>query len=132
MKHNKKVALVALSLATVVLMSGAAGIAQADKHEGRDNNQGMRQMRHAGQNKGEHLNKRLSQAVVDGKITEDQKNEIIEKMKQNHEQIKQNRQIEDKSERHNAMKSMRDQMKQWLQDKGIDPTVVLPRPFFNR
>lgn len=132
MKHNKKVALVALSLATVVLMSGAATVAQADSNEGSEHRAEMRQMRHAGQNKAEHLNRRLSQAVTDGKITEEQKNQIIEKMKQNHEQIEQNRQIEDKSERHDAMRSLRDQMKQWLQDKGIDPKAFLPRPFFNR
>lgn len=132
MKHNKKVALVALSLATVVLMSGAAGIAQADNHEGIEHRAEMRHMRHHGQDRIENLNKRLSQAVTDGKITEEQKNQIIEKMKLNHEQIQQNRQIEDKSERHDAMRSLRDQMKQWLQDKGIDPKVILPRPFFNK
>lgn len=126
MRHNKKVAIVALSLATVVLMSGSAGIAQAKSHEGVENRVEMRQHRV------EHLNKRLSQAVADGRLTEDQKNEILERMRQNHEQMQQNRQIEDKSERHDAIKSLRDQMKQWLQDKGIDPKIILPRPFSNR
>lgn len=129
MKHNKKVALVALSLATVVLMGSAAGVAQADNHDAKENKGEMRHMR---QHKVEHLNQRLNQAVADGKLTEDQKNQIIEQMKLTHEQAEKNRQIEDKSQRHDAMRSLRDQMKEWLKDKGIDPKVVLPRPFFNR
>lgn len=132
MRQNKKVALVALSLATIVLVSGAAGIAQADNQRNGEHRAEMRHARHHGQDRLENLNKRLNQAVAEGKLTEDQKNQILEKMKQNHEQIQQNKQIEGKSERHDAMKSLRDQMKQWLQEKGIDPKVLLPRPFFNR
>lgn len=129
MRHNKKVALVALSLATVVLMGSAAGVAQADNHEvGRHKGE----MRHMRQHRVEHLTQRLNQAVADGKLTEDQKNQIIEQMRLIHEQAVKNREIEDKSERHNAMRDLRDQMKQWLKDKGIDPKVILPRPFFNR
>lgn len=129
MRHNKKVALVALSLATVVLISSASGIAQADNHKERENKGEMRHMR---QHKVEHLNQRLNQAVADGKLTEEQKNQIIKQMRLIHEQAIKNREIEDKSERHNAMRDLRDQMKQWLKDKGIDPKVILPRPFFNR
>ncbi len=132
MTHNKKIALVALSLATVVLMSGAAGVAQADNRNVMEQRNEMRQSKHNKQNRLEHLNKRLNQAVADGKITEEQKNQIIEQMKLHRDQIQQNRQIEDKTERHEAMKSVRDQMRQWLQDKGIDPKVILPRPFFHR
>lgn len=129
MRHNKKVALVALSLATVVLMSSASGIAQANNHNDRENKGEMRHMR---QHRAEHMNKRLSQAVADGKLTEEQKNQIIEQMRLIHEQAIKNRQIEDKSERHSAMKDLRDQMKQWLQDEGIDPKIILPRPFFHK
>ena len=129
MRHNKKVALVALSLATVVLMGSASGIAHASSNDTRE---GRGEMRHMRQHRVEHLTQRLNQAVADGKLTEDQKNQIIEQMRLIHEQAVKNREIEDKSERHNANKDLRDQMKQWLKDKGIDPKVILPRPFFNR
>lgn len=122
MKHDKKIALATLAIATVIAIGSSAGIAQA--HDMRD-----------GQGKGSpeqhraRMERRLDQAVKDGKLTDAQKQELEAKLKENHDQMKEIRKTEDKSERKEKMKSLHENMQQWLKDHNIDLQSILPKPF---
>ena len=70
----------------------------------------------------QEIEERLTQAVTDGKITEDQKDKILAKMKEmesqresNHDKFKD--MTED--ERHEAMKSEMDSLKTWADENDI-------------
>jgi hypothetical protein len=67
--------------------------------------------------------KRLTQAVEDGKITEDQKSKILAKHKELAARFESEKDsLKDKSpeERRAAMQSLRTELEQWAKDNGID------------
>jgi hypothetical protein len=72
------------------------------------------------------LEERLSQAVTDGKITSDQKDEILAKLKDMQTYMDS---IKDKSadERHSLMKTKMDEMKQWAEDNGLSDYMPMGR-----
>lgn len=73
----------------------------------------------------EQRNAHLDQLVEDGKITEDQKNLIIEKMDEMHEKMEEIRNASMTSqERREAIKELRDEMEQWADDNGIDVPIM--------
>lgn len=68
------------------------------------------------------LEDRLTQAVTDGKITEEQKTKILAKLEELKTQMEANRDaMKDKTpqERHDAMKQQRDELQQWAKDNDI-------------
>lgn len=73
----------------------------------------------------QQLKTRLDQAVKDGKLTQDQEDKLIAKLKE----LDSNRDsLKDKTpeERHAAMKSKMDEFKQWLKDNNISEDLVHP------
>lgn len=70
---------------------------------------------------------RLNKAVEDGKITEDQKKKIIEKMEDN---FKFRESLKDKSpeERKEAIKKHREEMKKWAEENKIPIQFIMPHP----
>lgn len=64
------------------------------------------------------LEERLSQAVTDGKITSDQKDQILAKLKDMQTYMDS---IKDKSadERRSLMKTKMDELRQWAEDNGL-------------
>lgn len=70
------------------------------------------------------LEQRLDTAVADGKITEDQKNAIIAKHNEIHEQMQSMKGLTPE-ERKQQMQKIRDDLKTWAQDNGI--TIDLGR-----
>lgn len=70
------------------------------------------------------LEERLSQAVKDGKLTEEQKTKIIEYTKTQQSFLES---LKDKSEedRKKAMETHREEVKKWAEQNGIDLKYVL-------
>jgi hypothetical protein len=64
----------------------------------------------------ENLKDRLDQAVKDGKITEEQKTKLLEKM----DQLREERQAMTWEQRRESRGSMHEALKQWAEDNGID------------
>lgn len=72
----------------------------------------------------EKLEKRLDQAVTDGKITEDQKIAILEKheeMQKNHESLKDMT----PEERKTYMQQKHEELQSWAEAEGIDLSVLM-------
>lgn len=77
-----------------------------------------------------HFEERLNQAVVEGEITEEQKQAILNK----HEEMKTNRQAnrgefknlttEEREERKEKMQAHREEMKAWAEENGIDSSLL--------
>ncbi len=65
----------------------------------------------------------LSQAVSDGKITEDQKTAILAKEAEMQQQMA-NLQDLSMDERRSQMESLHDEMKTWFESQGIDQSVI--------
>ncbi len=130
MKHNKKVKLATIAMATVILTTGISGVAQA--HMGRDNGGDNRPEMHRmnPEMRRQRIENRLNKAVEEGKINQQQKDDLLAKLKENHDQIREIRESDKtKEEKKSAITQLHDSMKQWLQDHSIDPTIVLPRLF---
>lgn len=72
------------------------------------------------------LEERLNQAIVDGKITEEQKNLLLEKREEMQSKISQDVEgwSEDREARHEKMESYREEMKEWAESNGIDTSLV--------
>jgi len=122
MKYEKKLTLASLAIASMVIIGGSAGIAQAHG-VGRDlNPQKVEQHKL-------RMERRLDQAVKDGKITQEQRDQIDAKLKENHEQLKEIKEIDNKDQRHEKVKEMRDSMQQWLKDHNINLQMFMPKPF---
>jgi hypothetical protein len=71
------------------------------------------------------MEENLSQAVLDGKITEEQKNALIAKR----EEMQANREdLSDLSreERQEKRKEHRDEMQEWAEENGIDMGEIMP------
>lgn len=72
---------------------------------------------------------RLDQLVKDGKITAEQKSKIEAKFKEIHEQREKSRsknQNLSHKERHEKMKTQRDELEKWAKDNGIDLDLIKP------
>jgi len=75
----------------------------------------------------QNLTERLTQSVKDGKITEAQKQAILDKhakMQQERESDLQNWQNMTQEQRRAARESRRTEMEQWAQDNNLDLTVL--------
>lgn len=71
---------------------------------------------------------RLSQAVTDGKITEEQKAKILEKQQELHSKMEANRdQLKDLTpeERRAQMDEQRKELEQWAEENGIDTQYLM-------
>jgi hypothetical protein len=71
---------------------------------------------------------RLTQAVSDGKLTDDQKTEILDKMKELESQRQSDwSQLKDMTpgQRRTAMESKRTDLENWAKDNGIDPQYLM-------
>lgn len=66
---------------------------------------------------------RLSDAVTDGKITEEQKQAILAKHEEIHEKMMELANI-DKAEVKEEMKALHDELKDWSEEQGIDLEVL--------
>lgn len=75
------------------------------------------------------LETRLDQAVKDGKLTSEQKEKLLAKLKELQGQIKDDR-VNDRKEHRQQMQQNRDELKQWAKDNGINLEEVLPEPDF--
>lgn len=74
--------------------------------------------------KKQRLNDYLEQKVKDGTITEDQKNKVVAKLDELHQQLKN----EDKDQRHQDLQTLKTQFEQWAKDNGINNIdQLLPR-----
>jgi hypothetical protein len=71
------------------------------------------------------LDERLSQAVTDGKITEDQKSEILAKINEMKE-FKDSLKDKTHEERREALDTKRDELKQWAEDNDIPLEYLHP------
>lgn len=71
-----------------------------------------------------HTEERLTQAVKDGKITEEQKTKILEYLKTQQSFFEG---LKDKTdeERHKAMETHKEEVKKWASDNGIDLKYVM-------
>ncbi len=67
---------------------------------------------------------RLSQAVADGKITEEQRQEILEKHQEIREQRQAFRDLEPE-ERRQKMQEVHQEMQQWMESNGIEPGILM-------
>lgn len=72
------------------------------------------------------MTERLDQAVTDGKITEDQKTQILSKMDEVTSRMDEIRSMTDKTERRNAMKQLHDDMQTWAQENNIPTDLMGP------
>lgn len=70
------------------------------------------------------LEDRLTQAVADGNITEEQKAKILE-YHETHESFMQSLEGKTHEERHEAMEAHREEMRKWAEENGIDEEYVL-------
>lgn len=70
------------------------------------------------------LEERLTQAVADGNITEEQKAKILE-FHENQQSFFDSLEGKTREERHDAMENHREEMKKWAEDNGIDEKYVL-------
>lgn len=75
---------------------------------------------------------RLDELVKEGKITNEQKEAITNKMKENHQKRDEIRKIEDPEQRKEAMRQLQEDMKKWLQDQGIDLELLKPKGHANK
>jgi hypothetical protein len=71
------------------------------------------------------LEDRLTQAVKDGKISEEQKSKIINYMK-SQESFFESLRDKTEEERHTAMETHKAEVKKWASDNGIDLQYVMP------
>jgi len=71
----------------------------------------------------EHINDKLSQAVDDGKISEDQKSKILAYLDENKPDLKDQEGITHE-QRHETMKTFQEDFKKWAEDNGIDPEAL--------
>ena len=65
------------------------------------------------------FNARLDQAVTDGDLTQEQKDMILAKRDEVKPRLDEIRDIENKEERQQAMKELRDELKTWAEDNDI-------------
>lgn len=77
------------------------------------------------------LEERLTKAVENGKISEDQKNLILAKMDENKAFFESLKDMS-KSERKTALKNHREDMKSWAEKNGIDKEYLRPSHHFGR
>ncbi len=70
------------------------------------------------------LEERLSQAVTDGKLTEEQKTKVLEYVK-SQEGFRDSLKDKTPEERRAAMEAHREEVKKWASDNGIDETFVM-------
>lgn len=71
----------------------------------------------------QRLEAKLTQAVKDGKLTEDQKSKLIAKLEEMHK----NR-VEDRQEAKAEREAKRDEFKKWAESNGINLEDVMPAP----
>lgn len=67
----------------------------------------------------QHINDKLADAVAEGKITEAQKEALLEKMAEHHSQADELRQ-QSREEHREQMESHREEFKAWAESQGID------------
>src|SRR3990167_2517246 len=70
---------------------------------------------------------KLTQAVADGKITEEQKTKLLAKLEEMRKNSQENKgEFKDmtKEQRHEQMEAKKTEMEQWLKDNGISEEVV--------
>jgi hypothetical protein len=75
------------------------------------------------QERRQQLAARLDQAVKDGKITEDQKNKILAKLDELHNQLKDNTSSDRRLNHHQLF----EELQQWAKDNGINLGQLLPQ-----
>ncbi len=99
-------------IASTVAVVGAGSLAIVPTALAHGNNQPSITQRE------EYFENHLNQAVKDGKLTEEQKNKIIEKHKQN---IEWRKSLKDMTpeQRREAIKQHREEMKKWAEENGI-------------
>lgn len=72
----------------------------------------------------ERLEERLTQAVQDGDLTEEQKTKILDYLKSQETNLE-NLEDKTKEERKAAFEAHREELKKWAEDNGIDEKYVL-------
>ncbi len=73
-----------------------------------------------------HVEDKLTQAVSDGKITQEQKTKILAKLEElqsQHQQMRQEFKNMTPEQRKQTMQQHHDELKQWAQDNGIPTTI---------
>lgn len=125
MTRIKKVALASFALASLAAVSLAPVVSA---HEGtkRGDDKPLRGFEQRMQKREHKMENRLDKLVAEGKITQQQKEAITNKMKENHQKREDIRKIEDPEKRHEAMEQLHEDMKKWLQDQGIDTNLLKP------
>ncbi len=75
----------------------------------------------------QQIEEELTQAVSDGKITEEQKTKLLAKLEEMHKNRQENKdELKDmtKGERRQQMETKKAEMKQWLKDNGIPEDIM--------
>lgn len=71
------------------------------------------------------IEERLTQAVTDGKLTEEQKTKILERL-DSRKDLFDNLKDKTEEERQQALKTQRDDDKKWAEENGIDVNYLMP------
>lgn len=123
MTKRKQIAIAALSTLTVLSVSMAPTVlAQSNKPQQEDGNR----LEHRMQKRAHKMDHRLDKLVEEGKITQQQKEAIEARLKENHDKMKEIKNLENKDQRKEAINSLHEDMKQWLTDQGIDAGLLKP------
>lgn len=125
MRNRKQVAIASLTIASLAALTLApvASAHEGPKGEGHKPGKPMEQRMKKRAHKVEN---RLDKLVKEGKITEQQKEAITNKLKENAQKRKEIHEIKDMDQRKEAIKQLHEDMKKWLQDQGIDIELLKP------
>jgi polyhydroxyalkanoate synthesis regulator phasin len=123
MTKRKQVVVVSLTLASLAVLA-LAPIASA--HEGLKG-EGYKPGKHIEQRmrkRAYKIDNRLDKLVKEGKITKQQKQAIVDKLKENAQKRKNIHKIKDIHRRKEAIKQLHEDMRKWLQEQGIDIEIL--------
>lgn len=138
MKHTKQLLAVGVLTASVVGGGAFALSASAQSSHSNDSLAGKIAQKfnlnedevkqaiseHRQEHRAEHIDNKLTKAVEDGKLTEDQKTKVkeyLEANKPNFDELKD----QTHEERHDSMEKFREEFNKWAQGNDIDPDVLM-------
>ncbi len=125
MRNRKQVAIASLTIASLAALTLAPVASAHEGPKGGNHKPGPR-IEHRLKKRAHKIDNRLDKLVKEGKITEQQKEAITNKLKENASKRKEIHSIENKEERKEAIKQLHEDMKKWLQDQGIDIELLKP------
>ena len=125
MRNRKQVAILSLTVASLAALT-LAPIASAHAGPKGEGQKPGKRMEQKMKKRAHKLDKRLDQLVKEGKISEEQKQAIIARLKENLEKRKEIHKIKDLDQRKEVINQLHEDTKKWLQDQGIDIEILKP------